>query len=132
MRAITLVAASAVAFTSSGYAQDCSSVAAAAVAEIQAGEQQWDARAEALVRRAAGAACVKVMAEYAAEGRAQPSATEAGDYDDGDAQEVAPSVIVEAEAEAEAEDGKADWKFLGFDVNEASGSPSQKPYTRKR
>jgi len=130
MRAITLVAASAVAFTSSGYAQDCSSVAAATVAEIQAGEQQWDARAEALVRRAAGAACVKVMAEYAAEGRAEPSATEAGDYDDGDAQEVAPSVIVEAEAEAE--DGKADWKFLGFDVNEAPGSPSQKPYTRKR
>lgn len=126
MRAITLVVASAVAFTSAGYAQDCSSVAAATVAEIQAGEQQWDARAEMLVRRAAAAACVKVIAEYVAEGRAQPSANEASDIDAGDAKEEAPSVTTEAE------DGKADWKFLGFDVNEASGSPSQKPYTRKR
>ena len=31
-----------------------------------------------------------------------------------------------------SDDGKAGWKFLGFDVNKVDGSPSQKPYDRKR
>jgi len=124
MRPITLMAALIAAFAAPAFAQDCSSVTSATVAEIKAGEQQWDERAEALVRRAAGAACVKAKAEYAADMDAEPLANANGDQSENAAEPLAD--------DADAEDGKAGWKFLGFDVNEAQGSPGQKPYSRKR
>jgi len=104
-------------------AEDCSEIVAATVAEMRAGESAWDDRAEAIARRAAGAACVKTysttaeiaddpVAEAAAAGIAEPVET--------------------AMAEEEIDDANAGWKFLGFDVNKVEGSASQKPYARKR
>lgn len=133
MRLLTLIAASFAAFALPAAADDCSEIVAATVAELRAGETGWDDRAEAIARRAAGAACVKATA-------AATTATDGPAAQTDAAAAAAPAVAATqaqdpdatAVPEEEADDGKAGWKFLGFDVNKVDGSPSQKPYDRKR
>jgi hypothetical protein len=120
----------------SAAADNCSEIVAATVAEMRAGETGWDERAEAIARRAAGAACVKAssMSSTSPPGTEEPFA---------EAASAGPVTATAAAAETAGpdetdvpedavDDGKAGWKFLGFDVNKVDGSPSQKPYDRKR
>ncbi len=106
---VTLVSASAPA----AYAAACEDIVAATIAEMHAGEADWNEQTESLVRRAAGSACVKAMTETAAAGSNLNGPAGTADED-------------------EPDDDKAGWQFLGFDVNESTGSPSTKPYQRKR
>jgi hypothetical protein len=120
----------------SAAADNCSEIVAATVAEMRAGETVWDDRAEAIARRAAGAACVKAssLSSPPPAGTEEPVAAAAAA---GSATATAAAAETagpdETNVPEEAvDDGKAGWKFLGFDVNKVDGSPSQKPYDRKR
>jgi len=135
MRVLIVSAALLAAFALPAAADDCSDIVASTVAELRAGEPDWDDRAEAIARRAAGAACVKAATATAA--MAEEPALEnaaAGAAATATAAAVTDEQSPDATAtpEDEVDDGKAGWKFLGFDVNKVDGSPSQKPYARKR
>jgi len=108
----------AVAFVASPAADDaCRPVVAATVAELKAGAAQWGEREAALARAAAGAACVKVRSgDYAG----ASMAAAAGDGD-------RPA---SGDAETAATDGL--WPFEVFERNDVPGSPSKKPYERRR
>jgi hypothetical protein len=130
MRVITL-GALLLSIAAPGYAADCSVITAATMAEIRAGEAEWDERAESLVRRAAGAACVKTMTEIEGAESAVPGVGEAN-------AEVAADETANQSSSDDDDDHSGDddsdagWKFLGFDVNPVQGSPSQKSYQRNR
>jgi hypothetical protein len=87
-------------------AKDCSKIAAATVNEMRAGAAGWNAADEEIARRAAAAGCIKAQAESGPAGQASASEDNAG--------------------------AKPQKTFLGFPMNELSGSPSQKPFRRKR
>jgi hypothetical protein len=134
MRPTLLTAVLAAAFISTPTLadSDCPEIAAATVAELRAGAATWDAGIEALVRSAAGAACVKAQA-----GAHGGTAEAAADVEEAEPLEE-PTVTADqndavAAVQAPDEDGgKAGWKFLGFEVNSVTGSPGEKPYERKR
>ncbi len=121
---------------------DCAEIVAATVAELRAGAASWDEAMEAQVRAAAGSACVKAASDRynSAAGQAAgvPAPLEESKAEDTPAVIEEESVAVaEGDLIADAEeaakkDGKAGWKFLGFEVNSVTGSPAQKPYERKR
>jgi len=116
---------------------DCSEIAAATVAELRAGAASWNTDIEALVRSAAGAACVKARSGSnrttvePATGEA-PEALQAPTVAAAENAAAEGNAAADAEAATNADDGKAGWKFLGFDVNSVTGSPGEKPYERKR
>lgn len=135
MRVLSFCAALLAAFTLPAAADDCSDIVAATVAEVRAGEPDWDDRAEAIARRAAGAACVKATSAATAMAEepvvdSAAAATAATATAAAVTEEQGPDAS--AIPEEEVNDGKAGWKFLGFDVNKVDGSPGQKPYDRKR
>jgi hypothetical protein len=115
-----------------GAATSCSDIAAATVAELQAGAAEWNDTIESLVRSAAGSACVKAQSgaytseaagEQAADGKVQQAVIR---------EEQIAAATTTAVEEKDVDDGKAGWKFLGFEVNSVTGSPAEKPYERKR
>lgn len=111
---------------------DCQAIVAATVAEMEAGAEDWDAQTEALVRRSAGAACVKALSgNYAAPPAAAVSAPGAGAAPRAP-ESTKPAPSASATDVAEQEDESSDGLFPGFKRNEISGSPSKKPYRRKR
>ena len=136
MRVPSLFAALLVAIALPAAAEDCSDIVAATVAELRAGETAWDERAEAIARRAAGAACVKATSARTAVAEEPVTQSVAGETAAASTAAVAATESEGPDAtaipEEESDDGKAGWKFLGFDVNKVEGSPSQKPYERKR
>jgi hypothetical protein len=132
-----------------GFAADpCREIVTATLAEMRAGAEDWNEQTEALARSAAGSACVKAVsggylttpaaqALPAAEGartdqddttvtvaEAEAEATTAGLDPDAE--------VTEGETEEAPEDGKAGWKFLGFEVNDVDSNPGKKPYERRR
>lgn len=115
----------------------CHDIVSATVAELSAGAAGWDAAIEALVRSAAGSACVKALSGAYESATAAP----APDVQEEDGSEALAAMETGDQSEAlvaadttedVSEDGKAGWKFLGFEVNAVTGSPGQKPYERKR
>jgi hypothetical protein len=111
-------------------AAECQAVAESTLAEISAGARApLDAETAALIRQAAGAACVKTLS---------------GRYPDAVA--VEPDRVAENTTEAatknpesqaaadpeEKEGGSSLWPFDSFKRNDVSASPSKKPYQRKR
>ncbi|MEM8767213.1 MAG: hypothetical protein AAGE43_07205 [Pseudomonadota bacterium] len=141
---VSLTAASLTALmpTTASAESDCAEIVAATVAEIRAGAETWDAATEAQIRAAAGSACVKADSERYSSAAEQAAGPELPAEEE--ATEAAPAVLEEepiavadgdlvADAEeATKDDGKAGWKFLGFEVNSVTGSPGQKHYQRKR
>ena len=114
----------------------CHDIVSATVAELSAGAAGWDAAIEALVRSAAGSACVKALSGAYESATAAPAPDV---QEDGSEALAAMETVDQSEAlvaadttEDVSEDGKAGWKFLGFEVNAVTGSPGQKPYERKR
>ncbi len=115
-------------------ADSCQDIVAATIAEMRAGESAWDARSEELARTAAGSACVKAMSigKLTTDSAAAPASVAAGSAAVTNSETAAQPGPAAADAEEQPEEGKAGWKFLGFDVNTVDGSPSKKPYERKR
>lgn len=119
-------------------ADSCQDIVAATIAEMRAGESDWDARSEELARTAAGSACVKAMSAGQAKtaSGAVPASVATGSAAVINSENAAQPGPAETESETEteelSEEGKAGWKFLGFEVNTVDGSPSKKPYERKR
>jgi hypothetical protein len=114
--------------TASVAADPCRSIVAATIAELRAGAVVWDEAIEALVRSAAGSSCVKTLSgSYAVmETRLMPTGVDMAST------EVQGITVTDTEAPTlEPKEGKAGWKFLGFDVNTVPGSPGRKPYERK-
>jgi hypothetical protein len=117
----------------------CSNIVAATVAELRAGAAGWDEAIEALVRSAAGSACVKAQSGAYVSAPASPAPGAAEDASaevSGNEPAAEPEALAAADttetSDAAEDDGKAGWKFLGFEVNSVTGSPGQKPYERKR
>ena len=113
-------------------ATSCSDIAAATVAELKAGATEWNDSIESLVRSAAGSACVKAQSSsYTSEAAGEKTVDEKVEEVVIREEQIAAATPTAAE-EKEEDDGKAGWKFLGFEVNSVTGSPGQKPYERKR
>ena len=118
-----------------GAATACPDIVAATVAELQAGAAEWNDTIESLVRSAAGSACVKAQSSAYTSETSEAAGSEA-------AGEKAEETVIREEQiaaatgtaadDAQKDDGKAGWKFLGFEVNSITGSPGEKPYERKR
>ena len=133
----TVIVTTSLAAPAIAHADDtCHDIVAATVAELSAGAAGWDAAIEALVRSAAGSACVKALsgAYESATSAPAPDVQEDGSealaaMETGDQSEA---LVAADTTEDVSEDGKAGWKFLGFEVNAVTGSPAQKPYERKR
>jgi hypothetical protein len=112
---------------------DCQAIVAATVAEMKAGASDWDAESEALVRRSAGAACVKALSgSYGATPASTSDAPGAGVAPRAASSSQQPSASAGGGESAEQEKGGLDGLFSGFKRNEISGSPNKKPYQRKR
>ena len=115
-----------------GAATSCSDIAAATVAELKAGAAEWTDSIESLVRSAAGSACVKAQSgAFTSEAAGEKAADEKIEEAVIREEQIAAANTAAAE-ETEEDDGKAGWKFLGFEVNSVTGSPAEKPYERKR
>ena len=121
----------------------CSNIVAATVSELRAGAAGWDEAIEALVRSAAGSACVKALSGTYVSAPVSAPVSSAPDIAENASAEVSenepaaePEALAAADttetSDAEEDDGKAGWKVLGFEVNSVTGSPAQKPYERKR
>lgn len=112
-------------------ADDCGAVVETTIEEMRvAAGPSWDAGQEALARRAAAAACVKVRS-----GRYDALSSEVVGTRTGEAQTAAMSPAGEAEEADNAQQAENDeglWPFGEFKINEVSASPSKKPYERRR
>jgi hypothetical protein len=120
--------------TAPATAQECADVATSTLAEIRAGANTpLTDEVAALVRRAAGSACVKALsgrysAELSSASAADPALTVAGPDEDSAA---ATGANPEAETASEKEESSL-WPFDSLKINDVSASPSKKPYQRKR
>lgn len=131
------------------FADVCGEVVGDTVAELRAGaDGWWSEDAEALVRAAAGAACVKATssrykgAAAAVTSQAQdeamtastgPAKSEAIAASPGTAA-AAATAVEEAgtNAATDAETDNGEFSFGGLTFRSMSGSPSKKPYERTR
>ena len=112
---------------------NCSDIAEATTAEMQAGvEGQWTPEMASLVRRAAASACVKSQSGRYLDAGERPDndalTVQSTAIDVGEDAEPAPEVGVSAGASTEAEEAAS----TGITFKPMSGSPSSKPYMRKR
>lgn len=126
--ALLVTAAGSTAIAGTALAADnCQSVVADTVAEISAGAgPEWSEAAEALVRRAAGAACVKAQS-----GR-YPDTLETLTEAPVAAGTESVTEASEAEAAEPAEKDDGSFEAGGITFRPLSGSPSQKSYERSR
>jgi hypothetical protein len=115
-------------------ADDCGAVVETTIEEMRvAAGPSWDAGQEALARRAAAAACVKVRS-----GRYDALSSEVVGTRTGEAQAAAMAPAGEAkeaekaEKSQQAENDEGLWPFGEFKINDVSASPSKKPYERRR
>ncbi len=116
-------------------AAECQAVADSTLAEISAGASApLDAETAALVRQAAGAACVKALSgrypdavavepDRVAENTTGAAAADAA---------AADAAKEDPESQDADEEGSSLWPFDSFKRNDVSASPSKKPYQRKR
>jgi hypothetical protein len=115
-------------------ATDCEPIVDATLAEIKAGSANWDERTEALVRAAAGAACVKAYSGIYAD-RSSGEDVYRNDVEKSaglplvNAATPTTASVQEATATV-AEDDSGWWPKLKR--NKVSASPNKKPYERKR
>ncbi len=122
--------------TGDAIAAECQAVAESTLAEISAGASApLDAATAALVRQAAGAACVKALSGRYPDPVAVEPDRVAGNTAAATADPAATNPESTAAADPEQEEGEEGsslWPFDSFKRNDVSASPSKKPYQRKR
>lgn len=100
-------------------AAPCGDIVQATLDEMRAGMgSRWTADTAAIVRAAAGAACVKTRS-----GRYAEMAADAVDTDRGEER---------ADATPDSDEAGGLWPFSGAGVKSITGSPAKKPYERRR
>lgn len=109
-----------------GLAASCDEIVSDTVAEMRAGAgAAWSEAGEELVRRSAGAACVKARST-----RYEAPQTNPDEPDTVPGEPTASSEIVDESPGEAADDGS--WTFGGLKFRSNNGSPGQKPYERQR
>jgi hypothetical protein len=115
--------------------EQCADVASSTLAEIEAGAgAPLTDDVAALVRRAAGSACVKARSgRYGAEQTSAAGAQSSVAIAESSASDANASTG-STETDTTKEDKKESslWPFDAVKVNDVSASPSKKPYQRKR
>lgn len=125
-----------IAVSSAAVAAPCDDVVGDTLAELRVGAgDTWSDAKEELARRAAGAACVKILSNrYSSAGtdsiESSVLATEAAIDSSVDGQSASRGDETAAESSEESDDGS--WTFGGLKMRSLSGAPSQKPYERAR
>ncbi len=114
--------------------EECTDVAASTLAEIEAGAGvPLSDEVAALVRRAAGSACVKaVSGRYGARRTSATDAESSVAIAESSAGAATPSAENGETVATEEKQDSSLWPFDGLKINDVSASPSKKPYQRKR